>query len=193
MSTRPCIVTLVCGAAGSGKSSIAVPLACQYRVPIAEADDIVTALTALSTPETEPVLHYWATHPQAQSWEPDRVAAHTMRIAEKLSPGFEAVIADHIAFAAPVVFEGDYLLPELVRSFGRAVRAVVVAEPDEDQVVANFLSREPVAGPQRPRARASVAHNTRLTSRALALGVPVVLARPWSTAVDRVAAALEAS
>jgi hypothetical protein len=32
------------------------------------------------------------------------------------------VIADHVEFGAPVVFEGDHLTPELVDGFGGAVR-----------------------------------------------------------------------
>jgi len=39
-------VTLVCGASGTGKSCLARPLAERYGVPLAEADDIVTALQA---------------------------------------------------------------------------------------------------------------------------------------------------
>jgi len=37
-------VTLVCGASGVGKSSVAIPLARQYGTPLAEVDDIVMAL-----------------------------------------------------------------------------------------------------------------------------------------------------
>ena len=42
----PWIVTLVCGASGTGKSCLARPLAERYGAPLAEADDIVTALQA---------------------------------------------------------------------------------------------------------------------------------------------------
>src|SRR5580704_3116030 len=60
----PWIVTLVCGASGTGKSCLARPLAERYGVPLAEADDIVTALQAITTREQQPVLHFWQTHPQ---------------------------------------------------------------------------------------------------------------------------------
>src|SRR5918999_1581663 len=58
----PWIVTLVCGASGVGKSSVAVSLARRYGVPLAEADEIVTAVKALTTPEQAPMLHLWDTH-----------------------------------------------------------------------------------------------------------------------------------
>jgi 2-phosphoglycerate kinase len=51
------IVTLICGASGVGKSCIAVQLASRYGVPRVEADDIVTALKALTTPDQIPILH----------------------------------------------------------------------------------------------------------------------------------------
>jgi 2-phosphoglycerate kinase len=188
-SAPPWIVTLVCGASGVGKSSIAVPLALRYGVPLAEADDIVTAVKALTTPEQAPMLHLWDTDPRVREWTPARIAEHTIAVAEALRPGFEAVIADHIEFAMPVVMEGDYLLPELVAGFGGAVRAVVVAEPDESRVVANFLSREP-GEDHGFRAGVTTKVEAELSARAARVGVPVVPARPWSDGLDRVDAVL---
>jgi 2-phosphoglycerate kinase len=184
------IVTLVCGASGVGKSSIAIPLARRYGVPLAEADDIVTALKALTTPEQSPMLHRWDAQPEAHEWPPTRIAEHTIAVAEEMRPGFEAVIADHIEFGMPVVFEGDYLLPELAAGFGDAVRAVVISEPDEDRIVANILSREPGGGEQRFRALVSTCHSAALSTRAARLGIPIVPASPWSDGLDRVDAAL---
>jgi 2-phosphoglycerate kinase len=143
----PWIVTLVCGASGAGKSRVARPLAECYGVPLAEADDIVTALQAITTPEQQPMLHFWETHPEFRSWTPTRIAARHFEVADALHPAYAAVIADHVEFAAPVVFEGDYLLPELAAEAGPAVRAVVLDEQDEDRITANYLRREP-GGPQ---------------------------------------------
>jgi 2-phosphoglycerate kinase len=186
----PWIVTLVCGASGAGKSSVAVPLARRYQVPLLEADDIVTAVQALTTPEQLPLVHLWEVDPAARTWTPARIAEHTIAVADALGPGFAAVIADHVAEATPVVITGDYLLPELAAGFGAAVRAVVIAEPDEDRIVANYRSRELEAGEQRVRAQVSVRVDAELSARAARAGVPVVAARPWSGSVDRVDAAL---
>lgn len=188
------LVTLVCGASGIGKSSIARPLARRYGVPLAEADDVVTALMALTTPEQAPLLHLWDTEPDTRTWTAERIAQHTMAVAEALAPGFRAVIADHVESEAPVVLEGDYLLPELAAGFGGragdAVRAIVVSEPDEDRIVANYLAREPDAGEQRFRARVSTLVDADLSARANRCDVPVVPAWPWSDGVDRADAAL---
>ena len=190
VSSTSWIVTLVCGASGVGKSSIAVPLSRRYGVPVAEADDIVTALKALTTPEQMPLLHLWDDRPDAHDWTPAGIAEHTIAVAQELRRGFEAVIADHVASATPVVMEGDYLLPDLGVGFGEAVRAVVVSEPDEDRIVMNYRSREPGVAEQRLRARVSALLDAELSIRAARVGVPVVAAWPWTDSLDRVDAAL---
>jgi 2-phosphoglycerate kinase len=184
-------VTLVCGAAGVGKSTIAAPLASRYGTPLGEVDDIVTALRAMTTGEQQPLLHYWDTHPQVKAWPPEKVADLHLSVADAVEPGLSAVITDHVASRAPVVFEGDYLLPELATGYaGGAVRAVVIDEPDEDQIVANYLAREPHLDEQRNRARISTLVGARLAERAVRCGVAVVPARPWSDLLDRVDSAL---
>jgi 2-phosphoglycerate kinase len=188
-AASPWIVTLVCGASGVGKSSVAIPLSRRYGVPLAEADDIVTAVKALTTPEQAPLLHLWDTHPGVRDWTPARVVEHTIAVAEELRRGFEAVVADHIEFAMPVVLEGDYLLPDLVTGFGDAVRAVVISEPEESRIVANFQSREP-GEDHRFRASVTTKMEAELSARAARVGVPVVSARPWSDSLDRVDATL---
>lgn len=190
MSDPSWTVTLVCGASGVGKTSVARLLAARYRVPLAEADDLVTGVKAMTTPEQQPVLHRWDTHPEAATWAGERVVDLHLAVAEVMRPAFQAVIADHVDGAAPVVLEGDYLLPELVHGFGGAVRAVVVTEPAADQIVANYRSREPDGGDQRDRALIGALVELRLVERAARARVPVVAARPWADAADRVDGAL---
>ena len=184
------VVTLVCGASGAGKSSVARPLAARYGVPLTEADDIVTALQAITTPGQQPAVHFWATHPEARDWAPEQIAARHFEVAGALRPAYAAVIADHVEFGAPVVFEGDYLLPELAAEAGTAVRAVVLDEQDEDQITANYRRREPAERQQRDRARVSALVSAELARRARSCGVPVVPARPWRDGLDRADKAL---
>jgi 2-phosphoglycerate kinase len=157
---------------------------------LAEADDIVTALQAITTPEQQPMFHFWGTYPEFRSWPPEQIAARHFEVASALRPAYAAVIADHVEFAAPVVFKGDYLLPELVAETGTAARAVVLDEQDEDQIAANYLRREPGAQQQRDRAKVSAPVSAELARRARSCGVPVVPARPWGEGLDRVDKAL---
>lgn len=183
-------VTVICGASGVGKSCVARPLAVRRGVPLIETDDIVTALTALTTPDTHPDLHRWHTDAAARGWDPARVVEHTVAVAAALAPGFRAVIADHLEFHAPAVLEGDHLTPHLVLGLTGA-RAVVISEPDEDRIVENLLAREPAAGPQRERARVSALYDAWLTGAAHRHGVPVVPSRPFDDVLTRVERALE--
>jgi 2-phosphoglycerate kinase len=187
--TRPWTVTLVCGASGVGKSGVAIPLAARYGVPLGEVDDIVTALMTITSADDQPVLHYWGTHPEVASWSPEQIADLHFSVADVLFPALRAVIADHIEFGAPVVLEGDYLVPELAVGFGAAVRAVVLGEPDVDRITTNLGGREPGAD-HGGRARVSLEIGARLVTRAHDVGVPVVPAWPWSDGVDRVDTAL---
>lgn len=186
---RPWTIAAVGGASGVGKSSVAIPLAHRAAVPLCEVDDIVTALRTITGPADQPLLHHWDTHPETRTWSAERIADLHLSVSDVVLPGIRAVIADHLECAAPVVLEGDYLLPELVAGFGDSVRAVLLHEPDADVVAANMAAREP-GEDHGFRARVSVAIGERLAARAAAVGVPVVRPTPWSDGLDRVIAAL---
>jgi hypothetical protein len=70
-----------------------------------EFDDVVEALKVMTSPEQQPVLHYWDTHPQAMSWSAEEIVALTGRVCDVLAPAAEAVVANHIENAHPVVLE----------------------------------------------------------------------------------------
>jgi 2-phosphoglycerate kinase len=114
-------------------------------------------------------------------------------VSDVLLPGIKAVIADHLEYAAPVVLEGCYLVPELASRFGDAVRAVVLHESDPVQIAANLQAREPDPDGHDFRASVSVEIGTRLAALARAAEVPVVRPTPWTDALASVTAALSPS
>lgn len=189
---RPWTVAVVCGASGVGKSSVARPLAVRYGVPLGEVDDLVTALKVLTLPADLPALHRWDTDPSTRAMPPDDVAELHLQVADEIAPGIRAVIADHLEFDAPVVLEGDYLVPELASGFGDAVRAVVLHDTDTDRIAANFQAREPMPDGNRFRAEVSADIGRRLANRArwADVPVPVVSPWPWKGGLDRVIEAL---
>ncbi|NJC68480.1 hypothetical protein HC031_01885 [Planosporangium thailandense] len=176
-------VLLLGGASGTGKTSLSYPLARRYGTPIVEVDDLVEALQAITTPDQQPLLHYWRTHPEAATFPPERVVELQIAIARALWPAIEAVIDNHVQTGTPVIVEGDYLLPCPLPA---GVRAVFVHEPDVEQLVRNYGQREPHAGVQRDRAEASARYGDWLAAQAQRHGHPVVPVRPWDTALDRV-------
>jgi 2-phosphoglycerate kinase len=190
-------VLLVGGASGTGKTRLSYPLARRFGVAIVEVDDIVEALHAMTTPEQQPALHYWATHPEAARLLPEGILQIHLAVAESLAPALAAVVANHLETDTPVIIEGDYLLPGFAASdsFGGLpaigqVASLFLYEPDEVQLISNYSGREPGEGEQQTRARVSALYGEWLASEAARWGVPIVRPRPWSSLERRALAVL---
>ncbi len=184
-------VLLIAGPSGAGKTSVSYPLAHRFGVALTEVDDLhITALN-LTTPEQQPTLHYWFTHPEANELPPGRIVELLVDVCRVLQPAVTAVIENHLETKVPVVLEGDYILPEILAGdpWKGRVRGVIVYEPDEEVIVRNLAMREPHAGEQTKRANVSRLHGEWLLAEGERCGVPAVPARPWHDVVDRVIAA----
>lgn len=188
-SARNWDVLLIGGASGAGKTSVSYRIAQHFGVGICEADDFHAILAAMTTPEQQPILHYWGTHPEAREFPPEWIVEHTISVARVLTPALEVVIANHLESRTPLVLEGDFLLPSLV-SMDKRVRAIFLYEDDEAQIARNFLAREPEEGDQSKRARVSWLFGNWLNSEAEKFGAAVVPARPWNTLFERVLEAI---
>jgi 2-phosphoglycerate kinase len=191
-------VLLIGGASGTGKTSVSYRLAQHFGVGITEVDDFQVILENMTTPEEQPILHYWRTKPEDVQLTPEEIVTHTLKVCRVMATAIELVISNHLWSHTPIVLEGDFLLPELaVRAVFREapnagrVRGLFIDESDEDQIVQNFLQREPDKGPQTYRARVSMLYNQWLKQEAERLGVLVVSARPWETVFERILAVLE--
>ncbi|XVV07128.1 hypothetical protein ACQPW3_17780 [Actinosynnema sp. CA-248983] len=183
-------VLLIGGASGSGKSALSYPTARARGAALVEVDDLVVATQAVTTAAAQPALHYWRTTSDA-GLSADEVVEAQVALARALEPALAAVIENHLDTDLPLVLEGDYLLPEFCAKWtGPDVRAVVVHEPESAQLERNYLIREPSSGTQRKRAHDSAHFAAWLAAEAGRHGVPLLTARPWSTALDRLAAAL---
>lgn len=186
-----CLVVAVAGPSGVGKSSVSYELSRRLGVPVLEADDIYHAIQAVTTPEQQPWLHYWETHPDADDlYTDEEIVRLHVEVCRAMSAPLAAVIENHVRTGMPVILEGDYILPELVDRYPNDVRAVYLTDDDRDQYVANFRAREPDAGEQVRRADASVEFGRWLNSECEKFGFEAIPARPWGTVIDRVRAAL---
>jgi 2-phosphoglycerate kinase len=192
-------VLLLGGASGVGKTSVSYRLARHYGVGLTEVDDFQVVLEGMTTPDQQPVLHRWRTHPEGmQRLDEEARLAYTLRYSAVMAEALELVIANHLESRRPLVLEGDFILPSLaVRSSygdipaGGQVRAVFLYEGDEAQLRRNYLLRE--GREQSGRARASWRHSEWLRREAERLRLPAVPARPWDTVLARVVAAVDAS
>jgi 2-phosphoglycerate kinase len=196
-SVRTWDVLLIGGASGTGKTSISYQLARHFDVGITEIDDFQVILEHMTTPEQQPVLHYWRTHPEAVQLPPESIVDLTVSVAETMAPAIEAVIQNHLESNTPVLLEGDYLLPATAARTnygavpnGGRVRAVFLFEADEEQIATNYSRREPAGGTADLRSRVSFLYGNWLRTEARRYGVPVVEARPWDSLLDRVTASI---
>jgi 2-phosphoglycerate kinase len=194
-AVRPWEVLLIGGASGSGKTSISYRLADHFKVGITEVDDFQVILERMTTPEQQPELHWWRTHPEAINLPATEIVQHTIAVCRAMAPALEAVIANHLKSHAPVVLEGDFVLPALVAqtSFcgypsNAQVKAIVIEEDDEQQLLSNFAERESAV--QAVRARVSWLYGRWLKQEAEASGAIVVPSRPWDTLFERVLQAI---
>ncbi|MEV0679054.1 hypothetical protein AB0I60_21300 [Actinosynnema sp. NPDC050436] len=178
-------VLLLGGASGSGKSALSYPVARARGAALVEVDDLVVALQSITTAAQHPALHHWRTRSD-DGMSAEEVTAAQVALAEAIEPALEAVIANHLETDLPLVLEGDYLLPAFCAKWTHGdVRAVFVHEPDPAQLERNYASREPDAGVQRKRAADSAHYGEWLAAEARRHGLPVLAARPWADALDR--------
>jgi 2-phosphoglycerate kinase len=162
-----------------------------------EVDDFQVLLECMTTPAQQPVLHFWRTHPAPDQLSASEIMENGLAIGRVMTPGLEAVIANHLEAQTPVVLEGDFILPALAAQPSFAgqpndghVQAVFLYEADEHQLVQNFLQREPEHGPQAKRAQVSWLYGQWLKQEAKHYNLRALPARPWDTLFDRIVAAI---
>jgi 2-phosphoglycerate kinase len=192
-------VLLLGGASGVGKTTLAYTLGQRYGVNVAELDDIQTALETVTTPEQQPLIHFWRTNwPQFSAFTDQQHVDHFLDVSRQVySSALAAVVANRLDGGRPSIIEGDFILPELAAQAefngqpndGR-VRAVFLDEREEAEIEANIISRQ--GGDASLPARTSWLKAHWLRAECDRLGIPTLEARPWSTAADRAIAALTA-
>jgi 2-phosphoglycerate kinase len=195
ISHRSWQVLLLGGPSGVGKTSVSYRLAHHFGIGITEVDDFQVILERMTTPAEQPALHYWRTHPEAGNLPAEKIVEHTIAVGQAMTPALEAVIANHIESRAPVVLEGDFILPTLATSFSQSsiqslVRMLFLYEESEEQFRHNFLLREPEYGLQEKRARVSWLYGQWLKQEAESVGALTLPVRPWSDLFERILAVL---
>jgi 2-phosphoglycerate kinase len=190
-------VLLIGGASGTGKTSVSYRIAQHFGIGISEVDDFQLVLARMTTPEEQPILHYWRTHPEVIDLSPEKVVQHIIAVGGAMMPALEVVIENHLASQTPIVLEGDFILPSLATqaNFGKEqnngrVQAVFLVESNEAQLRLNYLQREPESGEQRKRARVSWLFGQWLKREVQRVGLPAVEARPWEDVFERTIAAI---
>jgi len=86
---------LIGGASGVGKTSVSYRLAHHYAVGITEVDDFQVILERMTTPEQQPILHYWRTHPdEARRMDEEQQLAFMQGYSRVMAAALDLVIAN---------------------------------------------------------------------------------------------------
>ena len=194
--TQPWHVLVIAGASGTGKTEASLALAARHGVSVTRLDDVSIAVRRMTTPEHQPALHYWWTHPEAGEWPAERILDLTLAFGEAMAPALEAVLADRLDEPLGAVMEGDWVLPAMAAlpalagavANGR-LRFVFLHEPDEQQLRENLSRREP-GHDHTKRARVSWLYGRWLAEEARRHGLTALSVRPWETQLERIAAAI---
>src|SRR5688572_23237094 len=89
-------VLLIGGASGTGKTSMSYRVAKNFGINLVEVDDFQVLLRKMMTPEQQPILHHWDTHPDPFSMAPEEMTQNLIDTGGVMRAGLEAVIANHL-------------------------------------------------------------------------------------------------
>lgn len=194
-------ILLIGGSSGVGKTAISREIGLRYGIPWLQVDDLRLAFqwSRVILPEHTDALYLFQ-NPDAWQLSSEEFCKGLIAVGEVMSPAIEIVIDNHVSTDAPIVIEGDGILPSL---FARPivqkhvqsghVRGVFLLESDEEVLSANMLARRRgtaamLESELRTEARAKWLYGQWLAAKANRFGTPALEARPWLTLLDRVLA-----
>ena len=178
-------ILFIGGASGTGKSRFAHELGRFYGVKVLELDDLKQAMKSVTTKETLPLIHYWST---GVNWMDIGVGGNVdwlIGVSKEMIPALKATVKRHLEDKLPVIIEGDFIYPEFTVSFDNPeIKSLFLKEPDKEQLLQNFLDREG-GDLQDYRADISIEYGKWQEKTCRKLGISIIEARPWDTAVNR--------
>jgi 2-phosphoglycerate kinase len=178
-------VLFIGGASGIGKSSIAYEIARFYGVNVLEVDDIHLSVETVTTKECFPAVHYWNTGVNWKDVGVDGNVKWLIDVSIEIIPVLKKLVNRHIEDKLPIIIEGDFIYPEFTMSFNNPeVKSIFVNEPDINQIVQNYLSREG-GNLQHYRAEISIAYGKWIADICNQNGIRLIDSRPWNTALTR--------
>jgi 2-phosphoglycerate kinase len=199
-------VVLIGGPSGAGKTTVARAIGRYVGASWLHVDDVRLAFqrSLVTLPERTEALYFFERTPDVWCRPPEQLCEALITVGQLLAPALEVIIENHVDTADPIVIEGDGILPALlarpsvhVRTMRGHVRAIFLLEAEEQVLLANIIARQRgvthrTEAALRTEARAKWLYGQWLAREAHRAGLPVLEARPWSTLVERVMAALSA-
>ena len=142
-------VFLIGGHSATGKTVASKRLGLRLGVPWMQVDDLQLAFQRARArlPNGTDALNFFLETPDVWvSCGPEVLCDALIAVGEVLLAPLEVVIEHHVDQSAPIVIEGDGILPSLlsrppVLERAGAIRATFLVEPDESEILANMLAR----------------------------------------------------
>jgi 2-phosphoglycerate kinase len=204
-------VLLIGGSSAVGKTIVTKALARYFQVSILLVDDIRLALQQVTSPDEQPTLHTFLTDKSTTQYSPEQICSDWITVGKAISPAIKVVMAHHtvVSGVGAIIIEGDGILPELAAQHDfrelkffwglqttREIRSVFLKEPDENIILKNMQTRgrgfhELPMNEQQKWARASWLYGQWLCQEATTYQIPVVMARPYDTVLERILLELE--
>jgi 2-phosphoglycerate kinase len=198
--SRSWAVLVLFGASGTGKSVAAAEIGRRYGIPWVQVDDLRLTLqySRVTLPERTDELYFLERTSGVWTRTPAELRQAFINVAELMAPALRTVIHSHVVTGAPMVIEGDGVLPALgenplLKSLvdTGVIRFCCTATPGVDELLENMLARGrgvDAAAPDRPRAQAAAneAFGRWLEGEATRLDIPIVASRPFDTFPDRI-------
>lgn len=190
-NNRNWTVLLIGGSSGTGKSSIAYELAKYYGVNVMEVDDIHLSIETVTTKDAYPAIHYWDNGPDWKAIGVEGNVNWLINVGKEMLPVLKALVNRHLEDNLPIIIEGDFIHPELALAFDNPeVKLIYISEPDINQIIQNYLSREG-GEPQQYRAEISIAYGKWIADACKQHNIKIIDARPWDTALSRIISVIE--
>lgn len=193
-------VLLIGGISGAGKTTVARQLGLRLRLPWLQVDDLRLALqrSRVTLPQRTKDLYFFLETPDVWKLPPERLCQGLIAVGEIMSPAIEVVVENHLDTAAPIIIEGDGILPSLLarpvireHAENGAVHAVFLVESDEEKLFSNMLKRgRGIVGRAEEElhteARAKWLYGQWLAEEACRFHLPVLEVRPWTSLAGRI-------
>ncbi|MFC1947776.1 hypothetical protein ACFLXY_07655 [Chloroflexota bacterium] len=193
-------VLLIGGISAAGKTIISKRLGLSLGLPWMQVDDLLLAFqrASASLPSGTEAMYYFVNTPNVWQRQPQELCDALIAIGETISAPLEVVIENHVDTSAPIVIEGDGILPSLfsrqsmiTRTDTGEIRAVFLVEPDESVILTNMVGRGRGITVRtdeelRTEVHAKWLFGQWLVREAASYNLPVLEPRPWETLADRI-------
>ena len=177
-------VILIGGAPCIGKTTVSRLIASRLNYACLSTDDLLKAITSVTTPESHPNLHLmagWTTQEYYVNHTTEELIQHNLERFKTFRLAIEGVIKSHITREIPIVIEGYGLWPEEIKNLDlnnvgmawlvadeallekrtRNIKPMFEGASDEERMIQNYLGR-------------SIWYNTQVIEAADRLGIQTI-------------------